>query len=776
MWRPNVSWRELLLLIVGALVAAAIVIISESARESGARHGRAQVLVETIRADSQHLNAIRAQALADALLDRPRRVDVLHDPLVAAGFRTWSGLESALLAVRKLENDARTARLARDVGALYDVGIHTLASVAGRPATAGLRAEQQQFMPVLDRLDSDAQADSSYEGRVVASAGSSADTAFVGSLALGLIALLLIGARLHRMRRRAALETERLAIEGRSEARLRALVEHSTDVVTVIDRDLHVVWQAASIVRVLGYQQDSMIGAPLVELVHPDDAALVERFLRARIGRAGSHTVLARFLHAAGDWRTVETIVEDRLQDPSVGGLVLNMRDVTERKKLEDDLRHQAFHDPLTGLANRSLFEGRMTHALAIANRRGRAFAVLFFDLDDFKTINDSLGHARGDELLRAAAQRIAAILRPGDTAARLGGDEFALLIEVAGESEAHVVARRILDALAKPFMIDGHELRVTASMGVALWEGNARVEDLLRNADMAMYAAKADGKASIRAFEPSMYQRVVERLELTGELREAIAAEQFELDYQPIVELDSGQVVGVEALVRWQHPTRGRIAPEHFISLAEETGLIVPLGLWILESACTQARDWQRRRPGRPLTLSVNVSTRQLHEPDFIEAVGDVLRGTELEPESLALEITESLLLGDRDEIVARLQGLKALGLRVAVDDFGTGYSSLSHLSHFPIDILKIDRSFVDGIGCDPAKAKLVHGIVNLGDSLRLDVIAEGIEQQEQVDEFRGMRAPLGQGFLFFPPLAPRKIEELLGSGDPVARVAALN
>ncbi len=755
------------MVLTGVCVAAAMVTSAEMARENADRHRQAQVLVETIRSSSQQLNALRAQALADALTSDAPRVN-LSPALVTSGFSIWAQLRTALQQLRSLEPDSHTAILQRDSFALLTVGLKTLAAARDAPLAAALRLEQIRFGPVLNRLDAAAESASGYERGVADRASANAQTAFVLSLALGLIALLGICARFQRLRRRTAVEAERCAVETRSEARLRALVEHATDVVTVIGADLLVQWQAASVKRVLGHDPEAMIGRPLTTIVHPDDMRLVERSLKASLTRLGSHTLSARFGHAAGGWRTVEAVVDNRIEDPAVQGLVLSMRDVTERKMLEDALRHQAFHDSLTGLANRALFEDRLSHALSIATRRRRAFAVLFLDLDDFKTINDSLGHARGDELLRAVAARIRGIVRPTDTAARLGGDEFAVLIEgVEGENGARIAARRILDALAFPFLLDGRELCVTASMGLALWADADGVEDLLRNADMAMYAAKADGKASIRAFEPSMHRRVLDRLELTAELRVALDDGQFELDYQPILELDSGRIVGVEALVRWQHPVRSRMAPDQFIGLAEETGLIVPLGRWVLDTACAQARQWQLAFPGRPLQLSVNVSTRQLHEPDFIRAVGDVLLASKLPPESLALEITEGLLLGDRDEVVAQLAGLKALGLRVAVDDFGTGYSSLSHLRHFPIDILKIDKSFVDGIDHDQGKANLVHGIVNLGDSLLLDVVAEGIEQQAQADELCGMRLPLAQGFLFFPPLPATEIEPLLASQD---------
>ena len=407
-WPP---WRQLSLVVTGIIVAVAMVTIAELARENGDRHRRAQVVVESIQASSEQLDAITAQALADSLASHARGPR-LSITLLAGAIGAWKGITGALVQLSSLESDSRTARLHRDAQALFDVGVKTLDSVKGIPPSAALRIEQHEFSPALARLGLDAGSASTYERGAADAALASAQKAFVGSLALGLLALLLIGARVHRLRRKAALEIERRAIETRSEARLRALVEHSTDVVTVMDADLVVRWQAASVRRVLGYDAETMIGQPLTTLVHPDDMALVERMLTMSVGRPGSHMVSARFSHGSGGWRTVEALVDDRIDDPAVGGLVLSMRDVTERKALEDELRHQAFHDSLTGLANRALFEDRLAHAVAIAERRQRVFAVVFFDLDDFKTINDSLGHARGDDLLRAAANRILGILR----------------------------------------------------------------------------------------------------------------------------------------------------------------------------------------------------------------------------------------------------------------------------------------------------------------------------------------------------------------------------
>jgi diguanylate cyclase (GGDEF)-like protein len=461
----------------------------------------------------------------------------------------------------------------------------------------------------------------------------------------------------------------------------------------------------------------------------------------------------------------VETVAENRYADPAVDGLVLNMRDISERKAFEDELRHQAFHDSLTGLANRALYEDRLQHALAGSLRAPHSLAVLFLDLDDFKTINDSLGHRAGDALLQAIAARIDPLLRPTDTAARLGGDEFAVLIDgVEGNTEARAIAQRIVDALRDPFTIDDRELNVTASVGFALNDGVVQAEELLRNADIAMYAAKGDGKNSVHAFEEKMHTRALERLELRSELQRALVDDEFYLDYQPIFSLEQRHPVGVEALVRWRHPTRGRLGPDQFIGLTEETGLIVALGGWILERACAQAREWQLTlTQAHPFYVSVNVAIRQLQEHDFPQAVADVLARTQLEPGSLVLEITEGMLAGDRDAIVQQLTQLKQLGLRIAVDDFGTGYSSLSHLQQFPIDILKIDKSFIDELNGDDQKANLVQAIINLAESLNLDVIAEGIEHQQQADQLRLMHSPLGQGYLFSHPIPPNEVLTLM-------------
>ena len=738
------------LLVVAGMVTALVL-----SRRSADVHRRAQVLAEQVHASTQELSALKWRAHAEVL---EGTADLsLGGALVRDGARIVSELNSEIAQLERLQ-PAEAQRLQSDVQAVYSGGLNVLAIAAGRRrlSRATLTIMQRDFQPLLDRVDSDARRIAYHQQAVAAGALARSLAAAIGSLLLGILALAGLGLRLGRVRRRAALAEEVRAIERRSEQRIRALVEHSTDVVTVLGRDLRVRWQAASVRRLLGLAPGSLDGSPIVSLVHPDDRALFDQFLRARLDDNSPGTLRSRLRHGDGRWCYVETVAENRFADPAVEGLVLNLRDVSERKEFEEQLRHQAFHDSLTGLANRALFEDRLRHALARTIRTGRTLAVLFLDVDDFKTINDSLGHRTGDILLNAAASRIDSMVRPGDTAARLGGDEFAVLVEsVDSHEEAHRIARRILQALTAPVTIDQHDLTLTASIGIAFGHELVQAGDLLRNADMAMYAAKEAGKGSIKAFEQAMHHRALRRLELRGELQRALINDEFEVDYQPIVSLQTGSTVGIEALVRWQHPTRGRLGPDQFIPLAEESGLIVSLGRWVLEQACADTREWTLALDRcEPFFVSVNVSIRQLRERDFPDIVADVLDRTALDHASLVLEITEGLLADDPQAVIGQLEALKTLGLRIAIDDFGTGYSALSQLQDLPIDILKIDKAFIDRLELENHETNLVQGIINLGDSLQLDVIAEGIEQPHQADRLKAMRSSLAQGFFFSPPI----------------------
>jgi diguanylate cyclase (GGDEF)-like protein/PAS domain S-box-containing protein len=762
----GVAWRQWLTVLVGATVVAAMVLVAEGARRNAERHLRAQVLVERVRVDTQAVGALDWQAIAIVGRGGDQGA-VAIGSLVSKGWRSWASLAQALAALRAAEPGATVTQLQRDALGLYAVGHSTLAVFMRGDTKSALALNQTIIEPRLHRLDADAERAAARQQAIATRASRRAAELYIGTLGVGLVLLFGVGWRLHRLdrlRRSAELAETQRGLERRSEQRLEALIAHAGDVISVLDRDLRVRWQSPSVTRLLGFDPKQAVGMRAIELVHPEDVAEIERLLAAP-RRSETVTLSTRTRHANGEWRHLEVIADDRLDDPAVEGIVLSMRDITARQALEDELRHQAFHDVLTGLANRALFEEHLVQALARARRHHQPVAVLFLDLDDFKTINDSLGHEAGDELLRAVAIRIAGVVRAEDTAARLGGDEFAVLAETSQhEDEAQVIATRLLSALAEPFEVAGRELHVSASLGLAWSDGSIGVRELMRDADTAMYAAKDTGKNRVRTFESGMHRRVVDRFELTGELQRALEQGQFELDYQPIVHLQTGEISGAEALVRWSHPTRGRVAPAEFIPLAEETGLIVPIGEWILRTACEQASRWRRALPDRaPFKLGVNVSTRQLQDPGFPELVQDVLTATDTEPHLLVLEITESLLPENGTAMVEQLNRINSLGVRIAVDDFGTGYSALSRLHHFPIQIVKIDRSFITGIEHDRNKHRLMQGIVSLAESLDLDVVAEGIEHAEQAEQLRAMQASHGQGYVFSRPVAPERMRALL-------------
>jgi diguanylate cyclase (GGDEF)-like protein/PAS domain S-box-containing protein len=478
----------------------------------------------------------------------------------------------------------------------------------------------------------------------------------------------------------------------------------------------------------------------------------------------GSWTGETALLSPAGrEIPTSHAMIVHRNAEGTVQFVSSIVRDISLQKQLEADLRHQAFHDPLTGLANRTRFIERLDHALVRARRTGDGVALLFCDLDHFKSVNDSHGHTLGDQLLIKVGEQLASLVREGDTVARLGGDEFAILLE--GDTDApyaEASAQQLIEAFRAPFAVDGRDVFAHASVGVALATGGEDAAELLRRADLAMYTAKANGKNRFEVFDEGVQSAMGERLKLFDDLQGAVERQEFVLHYQPTISIGTGEVLGVEALVRWQHPERGLIPPLAFIPIAEESGVIVPLGRWILAEACRQLTIWQQTRPGSSMqSVAVNVSARQIHDPGFVQDVAAALVQSGLDAQCLTLEITESATMQDANMTIAVLGELKKLGVRLAIDDFGTGYSSLSYLRQFPFDVLKIDKSFVDAMGA--GDTKLTSAIVNIAKSLGLEIVAEGVEQRGQLDRLRTLDCDIAQGYYFSEPITADQIDALL-------------
>jgi diguanylate cyclase (GGDEF)-like protein/PAS domain S-box-containing protein len=543
----------------------------------------------------------------------------------------------------------------------------------------------------------------------------------------------------------------------------RSLVQHSSDVVTVLDSGGIVRYQSPALERLFGHDATATVGQSLSALLAPGDAARLQAAMARAVDMPGSSFVLEfPMAHRDGSWRDTETVITSLIDVPDVRGLVLNTRDVTDRKQLAERLAHQAYHDELTGLANRALFQERL--ATVLTDPTAEQVAVLFCDLDGFKAVNDSQGHDVGDALLGLVAQRLMHCVRTQDLVARFGGDEFAVLVsDPDGLRAARDVAERIEESLRRPFSLDDRELRVGVSIGIALADPDAdSVDVLLRNADLAMYRAKAEQNVAVVVFERAMHDALLARLKVEDDLRAALGGGELVLHYQPTVELVSGRPVGVEALMRWYRPGCGIVAPQEFIGVAEENGFIEAMGQWALFEACRQGAAWQQfAAPGTAFSVGVNISARQV-SPSLVDVVAAALAESSLPPAALLLEMTESVLLGRTEEAVEVLRSLKRLGVRIAIDDFGTGFSSLSYLARFPVDVLKIDKGFIDD---SPNGSELARTIVQLGQSLRLSTVAEGIETSVQRQALVEMGCGFGQGFLFGRPMPANGVTVLLSA-----------
>ncbi len=551
-----------------------------------------------------------------------------------------------------------------------------------------------------------------------------------------------------------------------SEARFKALVQNSTDMVVVLDPSGEIRYASPSVAQSLDIHPDELLGGAMSTVFASstlDWDSLLDPDTHEPVRTA--ELLEFTFRNRSEEWRTIETSLTDLRSEPAVGGFVLNARDVTDRKGMEQRLRYQATHDELTGLANRVHVLDDLGGMLG-RNAGSTTVGAVLVGLDDFKDINDSLGHAVGDQLLCAVAERITSLLGFGDVAARLGGDEFVVVLERGhGETQVADLASQILSELAQPFDVDGRELTVTASAGIVFDHDRSNTSEiLLRNADIAMYRAKTLGKRQVVVFEPQMHTSSFDRLELRADLARAITQEQFVAHYQPVVDLDTRRIVGVEALIRWDHPRRGLMGPGLFIPLAEESGMIGPLGEWILGRACTDLARWRSDFGGRmdDFTMSVNLSVQQLHDERIVATVEDILSRAGVPAERIVLEVTESTLITDTEKISAVMQQLRQLGSRLAVDDFGTGYSSLGYIQQFDFDVLKIDKIFVDGLGT-PTNQRIVTAVLDLARQLEVRTIAEGIETEDQDAILRELGCRYGQGYLYSRPVPEPELRELL-------------
>ena len=556
-----------------------------------------------------------------------------------------------------------------------------------------------------------------------------------------------------------------------SEERFRSLVQHGSDLTMLVSEQGTVSFITPSSLRILGVPPAELEGRSDFAWIGLADSARFDELLaqsRRQTEPAGPIVVVVR--HADGSARELQLIATALTGDRPVQGIVVNAHDVTERRTLEQQLLHRAFHDPLTGLPNRILFDERLVAARRRSRTNGTSFAVIFLDLDDFKAINDSLGHGAGDQLLGTIADRLSALARPEDTVARIGGDEFTILIEdIRGAGGAEALAERVIRRLREPVSVNGQEVMVTPCLGIAVaTPEDVDGRDLLGEADLAMYAAKARGKGQQVLYREHMSSPAWARLQIQDELRRAIPEDQLRVHFQPQIELATGRVIEFEALVRWEHPSRGLILPHEFLPVAEETGLIVPLGQVVLRQACALAVAWNRQRRGRgqdDLTIGVNLSARQFLHPALVEDVAGVLSETGLAGRLLRLEVTESVALNDFAATVRTMRDLRQLGTRLAIDDFGTGYSGLNYLRECPIDTIKIDRSYIGGLGSDSSDTAMIHAVMAFATTLGLEVCAEGIEREEQVRQLRSVGCQRGQGFYFSGPLPGETITAMLAS-----------
>ena len=729
--------------IVALLAAGIVVYLDNAERVARGRElelNQVQVLVERLAGAEWH-------ALAEGRTDAE----------MMTGFReSWSAAKQALIRLRS--ESPTEPRLSRIVVAfdayVADVDQELVMLSSGAIAEA-TRFEEGTIAPVHDLLETTL---SAAQGSYRADAQKAASRKAFNSVVTVIVAGGVVIGLLWFVRRS----------QARAERRFRALVQHSSDVYSILDLNGTIVYESPAVERVLGYPVEERLGTDATTSIHSDDASLARTHMQQLVSAPGAEVnTELRVRHADGGWRRIVAFGKNLANDPAIGGIAVTYRDVTEQRAMEEQLRRQALEDPLTGLSNRALLRDRLEHAVARLQRvtDGQRLAVFFLDLDDFKTVNDSLGHAAGDVLLTAVGQRLSGAVRAIDTVARLGGDEFAVLAEdIPAEMDPNDLGRRLTKALMPAFQVGETEVFVRASVGYAVASPGDDGDLLLRNADLAMYQAKAEGKSGLRRYDPGLHTTAVARLELEHDLRVALEAHEFVIEYQPIVALDSDRIVGLEALLRWNHPTRGMLEPDRFIPLAEESGLIVEIGRWVMDESCRQLAEWIEHGLASPeLTLSVNLSVKQVHDAAIVDDVATALRESGLPGYRLTLEVTEGVLVDDSEAVIGRLSAIREMGVRIAIDDFGTGFSSLGYLSRFPVDVLKIDRSFVQRMSAKASDLAVIEAAIGLAATLGLETVAEGIERSGQTERLRELGCRLGQGFLFARPAGANQIADAL-------------
>jgi diguanylate cyclase (GGDEF)-like protein/PAS domain S-box-containing protein len=637
----------------------------------------------------------------------------------------------------------------------------SFSTAAGRKGAtaAAIRPAFVRLEKAMNDLEADVR---SQAGNLTLLARASTSLLFLGA---GLVAAVFFMRHQKRLLTLAASEAMQQSADS-SERRFRSLVRNNADVIAVADEDGKLKLVSEASLRLWGLRPDDLVGDSVFRYTHAEDSMLLVSALHEVASHSESHAELeVRVQNGPDQFRPFHVHLSNLMDDPDVSGILLTFHDLTERKRLEEELTYNAFHDRLTGLPNRALFMDRLAHRLKLEGRDPSLCGVLFIDLDNFKVINDSLGHATGDALLVAVAERLQTELRQSDTIARLGGDEFTVLLaSLESVDEAVGIAERLISVLERAFVVGNSEMFVSMSIGIAMsCDGQYDASRILRNADTAMYEAKAQGKNGFAIYDGRMSAQAVERLELEWDLRNAIDQKQLYLLFQPIVDIATGKLKEVETLIRWQHPTRGTISPVTFIPIAEESGLICSIGLWVLREACYQLHRWGDKH--RDLVIGLNVSARQFLQPDFVLQVRQMLHELRVEPSRIKLEITETSMLHDLDRIRIVLEQLRELGVRIAIDDFGTGYSSISYLSRLPVDTLKIDRSFIIPLGEDARTDGVVRAMIAMARTLGLQVTSEGIETLQQLQILKELGCDFGQGYLFSRPVSADEIAaRLLG------------